>query len=92
MAQGKRHRHIPRLESMEDRMVPSAVNFSPSVSAEIHRFGRRMRGTADGMRQYFTSLYQHRPGHPPILSWTTHRTPPTHTSNTGLFGIPWLKF
>ncbi|MGC8643537.1 MAG: hypothetical protein ACP5XB_27080 [Isosphaeraceae bacterium] len=91
MAQGKRHRMVPCLESMEDRMVPSAINFSPSVTKQFDRLGDNLRSAGNGIQNYFVSLYQHRPGHAAIPTWTTHRVP-THQTNTGLFGIPWLKF
>ena len=82
---------IPRLESMEDRMVPSAISFSPSVTAQIHKLGHKLQVPGPAFR--ITSLRSTSidRGMRPTLSWTTHRVP-THQTNTGLFGIPWLKF
>ena len=91
MAQRKRRRMVPCLELMEDRMVPSAINFSPAVTKQFDRWGDNLRSAGNGIQNYFTSLYQHRPGHAVIASWTPHRVP-VHQTNTGLFGIPWLKF
>ena len=38
----KRHNATPRLESMEDRVVPSilGINVSPSVTADFHKLGQ----------------------------------------------------
>ncbi len=91
MARRKRRQTIPCLESMEDRMVPSAISFSPSVTAQIHKMGNKVHAAAHSVQSYLASLIQHRPGHGPIPSWTTHHVW-THQTNKGLFGIPWLKF
>lgn len=90
MAQGKRRRLIPCWESMEDRMVPSAISFSPSVTAQIDKLGNKLKSAGKSVQNYFTLLYQHRPGHTPAPTWTTQHAA-THQKNNGLFGIPWLK-
>jgi hypothetical protein len=76
---------------MEDRMVPSVINLSPSATAQIHKLGHKMNRAAITTQQYLTSLIQNRTSHNPFPSWTTHPVP-THHTNHGLFGIPWLKF
>ena len=91
MAKGKRRQTIPCLESMEDRMVPSAVSFSPSVTAEFRRLGHQIQNGGNSVQNYLNSLVKNRPGHGPIGAWPTTHHVPIHQSNTGLFGIPWLK-
>ncbi len=88
----KRHIAAPRLESLEDRKVPSAVSLhlSPSVSAQLHKFGDQVKTGAISVEQELSHLIQSRPGHPSQAQWTTPYPHPKSTSNT-LFGIPWLK-
>ena len=88
----KRQYATPRLESMEDRVVPSTlgINLSPSVTAEFHKLGNHIRKYAYSFKNYIESLNQHRTGQSVHTRWPTSHTASHHTSNT-LFGIPWLK-
>jgi hypothetical protein len=90
MTTRKQRRAVPRLESMEERMVPSAINLSPSATAQIHKLGHKLQRAATTSQNYLTSLIQNRTSHN-TPSWTTHAVPKHHVNN-GLFGIPWLKF
>jgi len=88
----KRHIASPRLESLEGRVVPSAVSLhvSPSVSAQLHKFGNHVRTAATSVQQEIIHLIQNRHGHPTQAQWQTPYSHPKTKSNT-LFGIPWLK-
>ena len=90
MTKRRRRQTIPCLESMEDRMVPSAINFSPAFTSQVDKLGDKLRSAGTSVQNYLNSVVQHRPGHGPIASWTTP-TSTTHAKNTGLFGISWLK-
>ena len=89
-----RRRHIatPRLESLEGRVVLSAVSIhvSPSVSAQFHKLGNHLKTAASSIQQELNHLIQSRTGQPSQAQWQTQYTHTHHTSNT-LFGIPWLK-
>jgi hypothetical protein len=87
----KRHFATPRLESMEDRVVPSflGINWSPSVTADFHKMGHAIDGYAKSFKNDLEALNQHRSGQSVQATWDTHHTT-SHQSNT-LFGIPWLK-
>ena len=88
----KRRNATPRLESMEDRVVPSilGINVSPSVTADFHKLGNHIRSYANSFKNYIESLNQHRTGQSVQTQWPTSHTASHKTSNT-LFGIPWLK-
>ena len=88
----KRHIATPRLESMEDRVVPSilGINVSPSVTADFHKLGNHISSYANSFKKYIESLNQRRTGQSVQTRWPTSHTASHHTSNT-LFGIPWLK-
>ena len=88
----KRRNATPRLESMEDRVVPSilGINVSPSVRADFHKLGSHISSYANSFKNYIESLNQHRTGQSVQTQWLTRHTASHQTSNT-LFGIPWLK-
>ena len=88
----KRHNAAPRLESMEDRVVPSilGINVSPSVKADFHKLGHGISSYANDVKNYVESLNRHRTGQSVHATWQTNHTDSHATSNT-LFGIPWLK-
>lgn len=88
----KRHIATPRLESMEDRVVPSflGINWSPTVTADFHKMGHAISGYANSLKNDLETLNRHRAGQSVQTTWTTSHTSVHHTSNT-LFGIPWLK-
>ena len=77
---------------MEGRVVLSAVSLhlSPSVTAQLHKFGDQVKTAAGSVEQELSHLMQSRSGHPSQAQWTTPHTHSQSTSNT-LFGIPWLK-
>jgi hypothetical protein len=88
----KHHNATPRLESMEDRVVPSilGINVSPSVTADFHKLGNDISSYANSFKNYIESLNQHRTGQSEHTTWQTSHTDSHATSDT-LFGIPWLK-
>ena len=88
----KRHNATPRLESMEDRVVPSilGINVPSSVKADFHKLGHGISSYANDVKNYIESLNQHRTGQSVQTRWATSHTASHKTSNT-LFGIPWLK-
>ncbi len=88
----KRHNATPRLESMEDRVVPSilGINVSPSVTADFHKLGNDISSYANRFKNYIESLNQHRTGQSVHTTWQTNHTD-SHTTSDTLFGIPWLK-
>ena len=88
----KRRNVTPRLESMEDRVVPSifGITVSPSVTADFHKLGNHISSYAKSVKNYVESLNQDRTGQSVQTQWQTRHTASHKTSNT-LFGIPWLK-
>ncbi len=88
----KRRIATPRLEPMEDRVVPSilGINVSPSVTADFHKLGNGISSYANSFKNYIESLNRHRTGQSVQTRWPTSHTASHKTSNT-LFGIPWLK-
>ncbi len=89
----RRRTTIPGLESMEDRMVPSALSvpLSAPTQAQIHRLGRNLTNAAHHFQQDLNTLIQNRmiqaQAH---TQWPTHHKTTHHTHN--LFGIPFLNF
>ena len=88
----KRHNATPRLESMEDRVVPSilGINVPSSVTADFKKMGHGIRSYANSFKNYIESLNRHRTGQSEHTTWQTNHTDSHATSDT-LFGIPWLK-
>jgi hypothetical protein len=88
----KRRNAIPRLESMEDRVVPSflGINVPSWLTADIHKVGSALDGYASSAKSDLKSLNQHRAGQSVQTTWPTSHAASHTTSNT-LFGIPWLK-
>jgi len=88
----KRHIATPRLESMEDRVVPTilGINVPSSVTADFKKLGNGVSSYANDFKNYIESLNQHRTGQSVQTQWPTSHTASRKTSNT-LFGIPWLK-
>ncbi len=88
----KRHNATPRLESMEDRVVPSilGINVPSSVTADLKKLGKGISSYANDFKNHIESLNQHRTGQSVQTKWATSHTASQKTSNTR-FGIPWLK-
>ena len=88
----KRQNATPRLESMEDRVVPSilGINVPSPVTADFKKLGNGISSYANDFKNYIESLNQHRTGQSVQTAWATSHTASHQTSNT-LFGIPWLK-
>ncbi len=88
----KRHNAAPRLESMEDRVVPSilGIHVPSSVTAEFHKLGNGISSYATSFKNYIESLNQHRTGQSVQAKWATSHSSSHNTSNY-LFGIHWLK-
>jgi len=88
----RRHNATLRLETMEDRVVPSTlgVSLSPSTTAEIHKLGVHLRQYASSAKNDLNTLIQHRTGQATQTGWQTHHTHSHHTSHN-LFGIPFFK-
>lgn len=88
----KRHNATPRLESMEDRVVPSILGIKApsSVTADFKRLGHGISSYANSFKNYIESLNQHRTGQSVHATWAAGHTASHKTSNT-LFGIRWLK-
>jgi hypothetical protein len=81
----------PRLESMEDRVVPSflGMNVPSSVSADFHKLGHGISRYATSFQNYIESLNARRAGQSVHATWNTRHTSSHHSDE--LFGIPWLK-
>jgi hypothetical protein len=90
----RRRTTVPRLESMEDRMVPSAPStpLSLPTQAQIHRMGRNLTNAAHHFQQDLNTLIQNRMAQMQVhhAQWPTHHASSHHTHN--LFGIPFLNF
>ena len=88
----KRYIAIPRLESMEDRVVPSflGINVPSWVTADFHKMGSALDGYASSAKSDLESLNQHRTGQSVVTTWPTSHTA-AHNTRDILFGIPWLK-
>jgi hypothetical protein len=88
----KRHIATPRLESMEDRVVPSflGINVPSWVTTDFHKMGSALDGYASSAKSDLVSLNQHRAGQSVQTAWPT-RHAASHTTSNALFGIPWLK-
>ncbi len=88
----KRLKATPRLEDMEERVVPSFLGISEPhwVTTEIHSIGNAIGSYTKSAKNYLETLNQQRSGQPKPVHWPTKHATATHTSNT-LFGIPWLK-
>jgi hypothetical protein len=73
-----RRRAIPRLELMEDRMVPSQLggHLAHSASVELHRLGRNVSRAYHSIQH---DIQDHRTAH------AHHATPPQ--SQSGLQGF-----
>jgi hypothetical protein len=88
----KRRNASLRLESMEERVVPSLLgwNVPPAVTADFHKMGHAINGYAKGFKNYLETVNQHRSGQSVRAQWATGSSAAHHASDT-LFGIPWLK-
>jgi hypothetical protein len=88
----RRRSAIPRLEAMEDRMVPSAINIplAGTTQAQIRRLDRNVKHAAGRFQQDLTTFIQNRMGQAHHTQWPTHHAKSHHTHN--LFGIPFLNF
>jgi hypothetical protein len=88
----RRHVATPRLEPMEDWVVPSAlsIHVSPSVSAQLHKVGANLRSAATSVQNELNRLIQKRTGQPSHAQWQIHQSH-AHKASKTLFGIPWLK-
>jgi len=88
----KRRNAIPRLESMEDRVVPSflGINVPSWVTTDFHKMGSAIDGYASSAKSYLESLNQHRAGQSVQTTWPTSHAA-SNKANDTLFGIPWLK-
>jgi len=88
-----RTRHIatPRLESMEDRVVPSflGMNVPSWVTTDIHKMGSALDSYGKSAKGDLESLNQHRAGQSVQTTWPTSH--PSHNTSDTLFGIHWLK-
>jgi hypothetical protein len=89
----KRRETIPRLESMEQRVVPSAVSIhvSPATTAQIHKLGNHLNTAATNFQRYLHTLIRHRSGRPSGTSWHPHLAATGHHHSSNLFGIPFIK-
>ncbi len=89
-----RTRHIasPRLEAMEDRVVPSflGINVPSWVTADVNKMGHAIDGYATNAKSDLVSLNQHRAGQSVQTSWPTSHAA-AHSTSHALFGIPWIK-
>ena len=88
----KWHIATPRLESMEDRVVPNilGIHVPSSVKADFRKLGHGISIYANDVKNYIESLNQRRTGQSVHTTWATGHTASHKTSNT-LFGIRWLK-
>ncbi len=88
----KRHIATPRLESMEDRVVPSflGINVPSWVSTDFHKVGSALDGYASHAKSDLVSLNQHRAGQSVQTAWPTSHAA-SHSTSSNLFGIHWLK-
>ncbi|WP_165229196.1 hypothetical protein [Aquisphaera insulae] len=83
----------PRLEPIEDRVVPSAVSFklSPDTRAQIRSANRTLMRTADQVKDTLAGLvHQRTTPHGPNFFQSTHHASPQHKSEYFL-GIPFIK-
>jgi hypothetical protein len=88
-----RHQAIPRLESMEDRLVLSTTTLSPyaSAAAELRRFGSHLHKSWTGLEHFISGLYQQSQANSTAASrWATHPHH-VHRSTADLFGIPGFR-
>ena len=89
----KRNKSTPRLEMMEDRVVPSTflgMNIPPSLAADFNKIGHSFKSGANSLKNDVEKLNQNRPGQSIAARWGRDPNVTRQPSNT-LFGIPWLK-
>ena len=89
----RRHQAIPRLESMEDRLVLSTTTASPysSAAAELRRLGTHLHQGWSSLEHYITGISQQSQASRAAASrWATHARH-VHHSSGNLFGIPGFK-
>ena len=68
----KRDKSTPRLEMMEDRVVPSnfmGMNIPPSLTADFHKLGDDFKTDAHNIKNYVVKLNQNRPGQSIDARW-----------------------
>ncbi len=90
----RRHQAIPRLESMEDRLVLSATTASPTASyaAELRRLGTHLHQGWSGLVHDLNNWTQQSQASTAAAShWATHARY-VHHSSGNLFGIPGFKW
>ncbi len=87
----KQRKLAPRLEVMEDRVVPSiyTANIPPSIRSDFHQVGAHVSSYYNSVKNYFTSLVNHPSGQTHQAWPTAHKAPST---SHAFLGIPWLKF
>ncbi|QEH32149.1 hypothetical protein OJF2_06180 [Aquisphaera giovannonii] len=80
----------PRLEAIEDRVVPSAVslNLSPADRAHVRSFNRTVMHAADKVQDTVAGLFHQQHAARPTRS--AFGKPAPHKAET-LFGIPFIK-
>lgn len=90
----RRHQAIPRLESMEDRLVLSATTASLTSSAatELRRLGTHLHQGWSGLVHDINNWTQQSQANSVAASrWATHARYGHHSSGN-LFGIPGFKW
>ncbi len=89
----RRHQAIPRLESMEDRLVLSTTTSSLTSSAavELRRLGTHLHQGWTSFEHYITGRSQQSQASSAAASrWASHARY-AHHSSRDLFGIPGFK-
>ena len=89
----RRHQAIPRLESMEDRLVLSTTTSSltSSAVAGLRRLGTHVHQGWTSLEHYISGLSQQSQASSAAASrWATHARN-VHKSSGDLFGIPGFK-
>lgn len=87
------HQAIPRLESMEDRLVLSTTSANPysSAFAELTRLGNHIHRGWTSLEHYITGLSQQNQANRLAASRWATRAQHAHQSSGDLFGIPGFK-
>ena len=89
----RRHQAVPRLESMEERLVLSTTTSSltSSAVAELSRLGTHLHQGWTSIEHYITGLSQQSQASRAAASrWAIHARH-VHKSSGDLFGIPGFK-
>ena len=89
----RRHQAIPRLESMEDRLVLSTTtpSLTSSATAELRRLGTHLHQGWSGLVHDLNNWTQQSQASTAAASrWATHAHH-VHRSSGNLFGIPGFK-